>query len=324
MGEVTRRFCCDRKRVLIVTNTSFPEQRQWQGATRQQQTLARPAVFRGRSLFHGYEVTATVLPADVNTGIVFRRVDLNHVPDIPANVESLTTVPRRTALASCKEAVVETVEHLMAALAGLHVDNCVVEIDAPELPSYDGSCRDFCDGILQAGLEHQGASAAVVRIPAASHVRTDDGRQSLTIRPYAFPCAAITYQLHYGSRSTMSAQMFSAELSPDYFYENIAAARTFVLESEIAALKAMGYGRHLTAKDIVVVRDDGIADSPLRWPDEAARHKLLDCVGDLALCGAGFAGHVTACRSGHHLNHELARILSSLKLQSNPETRQAA
>ncbi|MEZ6130003.1 MAG: UDP-3-O-acyl-N-acetylglucosamine deacetylase [Planctomycetaceae bacterium] len=307
-----------------MTRIAFPEHLTCERVARPQQTLARPAVFQGRSLFHGFDVTATILPADSSTGIVFRRTDLSDVPDIPATVESLTKVPRRTALASCKEAVVETVEHLMAALAGLQIDNCVVEIDAPELPSYDGSCRDFCDGILQAGIVQQDERASLVRISAPAQVRADDGRQSLLIRPYAFSCAAITYQLHYGSRSPLEAQTFSAELSPEYFYEHISAARTFVLESEIAALKKLGYGRHLTAKDIVVVDDDGTHRNSLRWPDEAARHKLLDCLGDLALCGSGFAGHVTACRSGHHLNQELAGLLFSLKQKSLDENRQAA
>lgn len=299
--------------ILFSSSTGFSR------AARPQQTLAKPVVFRGLSLFHGYHVTATVQPAAENRGIVFRRVDLNNVPDIPATVEFLAHVPRRTALASCKEAVVETVEHLMAALAGLQIDNCLVEVNAPELPSYDGSCRDFCDGFLEAGLVRQSAFAAVLPIRSAFSVRTSDGRQSLQIRPYAQPCAAITYQLHYGGRAAISAQMFSAELSPEFFYQEISAARTFVLESEIAALRKMGYGRHLTSKDIVVVSEDGSSENEFRWPDEAARHKLLDCVGDLALSGTAFFGHVTACRSGHHLNHELARRLSALKADAEKQ-----
>ncbi len=272
----------------------------------------------------GFDVAVTLLPAESNSGIVFRRVDLSHAPDIPASVEFLAKVPRRTALAVSEDVRVETVEHLMAALSGLQVDNCIVEINAPELPAYDGSCRDFCDGILSAGLVQQDVDAATVRISETTNLRSSDGKQTLKLRPYSQRCAAITYQLYYGRHAAVAPQVFSAEITPRYFYEEISAARTFVLESEIKALKAMGYGRHLTAKDIVVVGDNGIIDNELRYQDEAARHKLLDCVGDLALSGTSFVGHVTACRSGHHLNHELARTLTDLKLQTSAELRHAA
>lgn len=272
----------------------------------------------------GYDVAVTLLPSDANSGIVFRRIDLSNAPDIPASVEFLAKVPRRTALAVSEDVRVETVEHLMAALAGLQVDNCIVEINAPELPAYDGSCRDFCDGILNAGLVQQDVDAAVVSIRETTNVRSPDGKQTLQLRPYAQRCAAITYQLYYGRNASVAPQIFSAEVTPQDFYNEISAARTFVLESEIKALKAMGYGRHLTAKDIVVVGDDGVIDNELRYPDEAARHKLLDCVGDLALSGTSFVGHVTACRSGHHLNHELARVLTDLKQQTSTQLRNAA
>jgi UDP-3-O-acyl-N-acetylglucosamine deacetylase len=104
----------------------------------------------------------------------------------------------------------------------------------------------------------------------------------------------------------------SAEISPKFFYSEISAARTFVLESEISSLRKMGYGKHLTALDLVVVGRDGILDNTLRWPDEAVRHKILDCIGDLALSGTSLCGHVTAYRSGHHLNHELAKTIATL------------
>lgn len=292
--------------------------------TRKQQTIAGPVHFRGRSLFMGYDVAVTLLPAESNSGIVFRRIDLSDAPDIPATVNFLAKVPRRTALAVSEDVRVETVEHLMSALAGLQVDNCVVEINAPELPAYDGSCRDFCDGILEAGLVQQDLDAATVRIADTTNIRSPDGKQTLKLRPYSQRCPAITYQLYYGRNAAVAPQIFSAEITPQYFYQEISAARTFVLESEIKALKAMGYGRHLTAKDIVVVGDNGIIDNELRFPDEAARHKLLDCVGDLALSGTSFVGHVTACRSGHHLNHELARVLTTLKTQVSTELRHAA
>ena len=285
-----------------------------QGArSRLQTTLCKPVQFTGRGLFHGIDVTATLLPADAGTGVVFRRVDLVGEPDIPALCNYVATVPRRTVLAASKSATVETVEHLMAALAGLGVDNCLIEINAPEVPAFDGSCRDFCDGILEAGIQQLDVESDFLHVDHVVNVRTSDGRQSLTMRPYLHSCLAITYHLDYGLNSGVASQVFSAEITPEYFYQEISAARTFVLESEIKALQSMGFGRHLTAKDIVVIGDDGVLDNELRWSNEGVRHKILDCVGDLALSGKILAGLVTAYRSGHHLNHELAGKLSTIR-----------
>ncbi|MEZ6126685.1 MAG: UDP-3-O-acyl-N-acetylglucosamine deacetylase [Planctomycetaceae bacterium] len=288
-----------------------------------QKSLQTAAVFRGLSLFHGYDVTARCLPAEPDTGIVFRRTDLVGSDDIPAHVRNVARVPRRTAIQSSPNVIVETIEHLMAALAGLQIDNCVVEIDGPEVPSYDGSCRTFCDGLLQAGITEQGVPATCVRIGGNVSVSTSDGGQLLSLRPQLKSVMTVTYELDYGVDSPIQSQTVTADITPEAFYEQISAARTFVLEREITALKQMGYGRHLTAKDLVVVGDHGIIDNELRWPDEAARHKLLDCVGDLALCGVRFTGHVTASRSGHHLNHDLARTISSIESGQSTASRAA-
>ena len=121
----------------------------------QQQTLSRPALIAGRGLFHGIDVKVRLLPADPDTGIVFRRVDLKDRPEVAAHVDNVTSAARRTVLASRTGAVVETVEHLMAALAGLQVDNCLIEINAIEVPAVDGSSMPFCEAILAAGLTQQ-------------------------------------------------------------------------------------------------------------------------------------------------------------------------
>lgn len=281
-----------------------------------QNTIAKPVEFQGRGLFHGIDAKVTLRPADAGTGIVFKRIDLADCPDIPALCEFVATVPRRTVLVNGEGNSVETVEHLMAALAGLQVDNCIVEIDAPEVPAYDGSCVDFCRGILESGLQSLDQTAQVVNTDRKTTVKSSDGKQTLTLRPYVHSCPAFTYHLDYGARSMVSAQEFSIEITPESFFNEIAAARTFVLESEIKALQSMGYGTHLTAKDIVIVGNNGVVDNELRWQNEGVRHKILDCIGDLALSGRAFCGHVTACRSGHHLNHKLAAELTSMKLHS--------
>lgn len=290
---------------------------------RPQKTIAKPVEFQGRGLFHGIEARVTLRPADADTGIVFQRIDLPDRPDIPARCEFVATVPRRTVIANGEGNSVETVEHLMSALAGLQVDNCIVEINAPEVPAYDGSCLDFCQGILEAGTQQLREPALVVNTDRQTTVRSPDGKQTLKLRPYIHGCPAFTYHLDYGARSTVAAQEFSVEITPESFFNEIAAARTFVLESEIKALQSMGYGTHLTAKDIVIVGNNGVVDNELRWQNEGVRHKILDCIGDLALSGRAFCGHVTACRSGHHVNHKLAAELASMKLQSGLRTRAA-
>ena len=291
--------------------------------SRSQNTIAHPVVFSGTSLFHGYDVTVRLLPAGINTGIVFRRIDLSNEPDIPALWKNVTTVPRRTVLAASQHATVETVEHLMAALAGLGVDNCIAEIDAPEVPAFDGSCRDFCDGILTAGLQPLDALTPIVRIPHPVSVSSQSG-QTITAAPPEGPFSKVTYLLNYGPDAPIPPQTLTAEITPDWFYQHISAARTFVLESEINALKKMGFGLHLTAKDIVVLGKDGVIDNDLRWADEGVRHKILDCVGDFALSGIVFCGQITATRSGHHLNHEMAAELSKTQQGSSPSANRAA
>lgn len=277
-----------------------------------QNTLKKPASFHGLSLFHGFPVSATVLPAEPNTGIVFRRVDLEGSADIPARTQYLKTVPRRTVIGLNDTVVVETTEHLMAALAGLQVDNAIVEVDAPELPSFDGSCIHFCDGLLDAEIVSQSAVASTFRICSTRTLSDSDHagiqqQNTIQVRPGLPNVYELTYHLDYGQGSPLAKQSARTEITPEIFYSDIAKARTFVLDSEIKALKAMGFGEHLTPKDLVVVGQNGIVDNQLHWEDEAARHKILDCVGDFALCGCRITGTIQANQSGHRMNHEVAR-----------------
>lgn len=292
-----------------------------------QNTIRRPAHFHGLSLFHGYPVSASVLPAEANTGIVFRRSDLVDAPDIPASVEFVKKVPRRTVLGHDDNVIVETIEHLMAALAGLHVDNAVIELDAPELPSFDGSCIHFCDGILDAGIESQNSAAERYRIRSTSTLHptenSADASNTIRLRPGLPEQLQVTYHLDYGFKSPLAAQSATSMIDPETFYRDIAKARTFVLESEIKALKAMGFGQHLTAQDLVVVTENGVLDNQLHWENEAARHKILDCVGDFALCGRRMTGVVEANQSGHQMNHKVAAHIASAACEK-PKQQKAA
>ena len=281
----------------------------------QQQTLARPALVAGHGLFHGIDVKVRLCPADPDTGIVFRRSDLKGRPEVSAHVDNVRSAARRTVLASRSGAVVETVEHLMAALAGLQVDNCVVEIDAIEVPAVDGSSMPFCEAILAAGLTQQFTARSLLSVEESQGVNDRAGEQWIEIIPAYDGNATVDYRLDYGSEAVIESQSFSVELTPEAFLRDIAAARTFVLQEEVAALQRMGFGRHLTARDLVVFDADGsVIDNTLRWQDEPVRHKILDCIGDLALSGQVFVGRVVARRSGHRLNHVMAKTLSMIEV----------
>lgn len=281
---------------------------------RLQQTLAGPVKLEGPGLFHGIHARLRLLPADVNSGISFCRTDLSDRPVVPARHDFVLNAPRRTVLGRGTSPLIETTEHLLAALAGLGVDNCLVELDAPEVPSFDASSRVFCDAILETGLETLTEPIHSYSV-TGNVIRQADGGQSLVLRPYVKPLLAVTWKLDYGSRAVIPAQVYSAEITPEFFVREIAAARTFVLESEIKALRSLGYGQHLTQKDLLIAGDDGTWNNRLRWPDECVRHKLLDCVGDLALSGLSICGHVAAVRSGHKLNHQLAGDVAQLAEQ---------
>ena len=289
-----------------------------------QQTLARTAMISGRGLFHGVEARLRLLPAEPGSGIVFRRVDLAGKPEVKAHVDNVTSAPRRTVLAASNGAFVETTEHLMSALAGLQVDNCIIEINAPEVPAVDGSCLPFCEAILEAGLNIQSAPRDLLIIDESQGVNDRAGEQWIEIIPSYDGSTTIDYRLDYGPQTAIPSQSFSVSMTPEIFLKEIAPARTFVLKNEVEALQIMGFGKHLTGKDLVVFDTDGsVIDNKLRWPDEPVRHKILDCIGDLALSGQMFVGRVVARRSGHKLNHVMAKTLSTITLRQ-PELQWAA
>jgi UDP-3-O-acyl-N-acetylglucosamine deacetylase len=200
------------------------------------------------------------------------------------------------------------IEHVMAALAGLHVDNCAVHVDQQEMPGCDGSSLAFVDALLAAGIVAQDAPRAtrVIRTP----VRLGNGDSAfIEARPCCSGKTVLQYELDYGPGSSIGQQTLELVLSPETFREQLAGCRTFLLESEARALMAQGLGRHVSCRDLLVFGPDGPIDNQLRFPDECVRHKLLDMVGDLALAGCDLAGRFVACRSGHRLNAELVRTI---------------
>ena len=262
---------------------------------------------RGVGIVTGSRVRLRFLPAPENSGLVFVRTDLPYRPATPARADRVTGTARRTTLGTA-ETGVTLVEHVLAALAGLRIDNCRVELDAAEPPGLDGSAAEFVDALRDAGPCLQAARRPVYA-PAAPVVLTQGGA-TIGLYPAEAPGLRASYALDYGPRSPIDRQTFSLDVTPGAFAREVARSRTFLLEHEADALRRQGVGRHLTAPELLVFGPRGPIDNALRHADEPARHKVLDLVGDLALCGADVSGHIVAYRSGHALNVALAQTLS--------------
>ncbi len=274
--------------------------------TRPQRTIAREAEIDGQGLFSGQSVHATLRPAEPGTGLVFRRTDLGQDATVAAGVQSLAKRFQRTALQN-GDTVVETAEHLLAAAFGLRIDNLVVDLNAPELPAGDGSASDWVRLLGQAGVVEQEAERPVLKIVEPVTVR--EGHAVIAALPGPDEDLSITYHLDYGPDGAIPPQVFHVRMEPETFAQEVAPSRTYILESEIEDLRNRGYGASATYDTLLVFGADGPISNTLRWPDEAARHKTLDLVGDLCLAGCDLQGRIVAMQSGHVLNHRLIRRL---------------
>ncbi|MFM2179089.1 MAG: hypothetical protein RL015_3187 [Verrucomicrobiota bacterium] len=271
-----------------------------------QHTLAKSASITGTSLHTGEQVTLTLQPAPENFGFKFRRIDLEDKPFIPALVEKVQKVERATTIAE-GGVNVHTVEHVISALAGMGVDNAIIEMDANEPPIVDGSSLPFVELIKSAGIVEQQAPRKVFEIREPIYQETRDGT-ILTIMPdkkFRISCTNVGP----GGRFT---QYFSVEINPETYEREIAPARTFVYYEDIAPLMEKGLIKGGTLEAAVVVRGETLlSKQPLRFADEFVRHKILDIVGDLMLSGKRITGHVIAVRPGHGPNTEMARAIVS-------------
>ena len=274
--------------------------------SRSQFTLGRTVGCRGIGFVTGADVRLELHPADPGFGLAFQRLDCPGTPPVPATREFVLPRSRRTAI-GCDNVVIELVEHVLAGLAGMQIDNCLITLDAPEPPGFDGSCRPIVDAILKAGRVPQDAARPCRSIDRP--LSTGKSGRNITLRPLTRPALAITYHLDYGPRSPIASQNRTYVLDPETFSRDIAGCRTFVLDDEVAALKQQGLGLGLTHQDLLVFGPNGPIDNPLHFPDECARHKILDCIGDFALLGTDLHGHIHACCTGHSDNHEATAMI---------------
>jgi UDP-3-O-acyl N-acetylglucosamine deacetylase len=274
--------------------------------TRNQRTIASPVAVHGIGYWSGRDVRIEFRPAGVDAGIVFLREDLEGCPAVGATIGSWTATPLRTNL-RCGGAGVEMVEHVLAALAGLRIDNCQLRVNQAEMPGCDGSSLPFVEALDAAGIVEQPAARPQKIIRQI--IRLGNQHHWIEARPCCSAVTVLEHELDYGTGNPIGHQSLEIALSPESFRDELAPSRTFVFQQEAAALKARGLGQRVTCRDLLVFDPHGPIGNQLRFADECVRHKLLDMVGDLALAGCDLIGRFVAYRSGHRLNAELVRAI---------------
>lgn len=272
-----------------------------------QRTISKEVSFAGPGLFSGDRATLTFSPAETGAGITFIREQDEKVATISAHISNVMKRPRRTCLKN-GTLFIETVEHCLAALTGLGVDNAVVKLSggtAGEIPGGDGSSNSFVEVLLNAGVVDQDQNKSPLIIKKPIQVGVGDN----TIAALPGPTDKLEILYEYEGPPPIGKQIASFTLGSDDFVNDLAPARTFVYEKEAIELRNRGLGQHLSPKELVVIGANGPIDNAFRFADECARHKVLDILGDLSLVGRPLRGRIIAHKSGHELNHQLARRL---------------
>ncbi|MGI9473838.1 MAG: UDP-3-O-acyl-N-acetylglucosamine deacetylase [Rubripirellula sp.] len=277
--------------------------------SRNEHTIAASCEIRGRGYWSGQEVRVLVHPAPLGTGVQLVRDDLPSRPQCDASVSHRNDASLRTNLI-CGEAKFQMVEHLMAALSALEIDNCICEINAEELPALDGSSLAFVQQLANAGLIVQAAPRRQLVIHDRYRIGTLDGW--VEAAPSRAGESYFEYQLSFDDQTPIAPQAFGIELTPDRFIREVAPARTFVTAAQAEQIRASGVASHVTNQDLLVISDEGPVDNEFRFENECARHKTLDLIGDLALAGVELIGRFTSFRGGHNLNGQVAKQLAEL------------
>jgi UDP-3-O-[3-hydroxymyristoyl] N-acetylglucosamine deacetylase / 3-hydroxyacyl-[acyl-carrier-protein] dehydratase len=269
-----------------------------------QRTLSSSARLTGTALHTGEKVNLTLHPAPVGHGFKFKRSDLPDDPIIEARVENVKTVERATTLVE-GNVKIHTVEHVLSALAGMGIDNALVEMDSNEPPIGDGSAAPYVGMIKEAGIVEQEAARSYLE--PREPIVVQSGESIIMILPdskFRISCT----QVGPNGRFT---QYLSAEMNPDFYEREIASARTFVFYEDVKPLIDKGLIKGGSIENAIVAHGETVlSKEPLRFPDEFVRHKILDIIGDLILSGRRLRGHVVAVKPGHGPNTEAARSLS--------------
>ena len=264
-----------------------------------QRTLRRPVSCAGIGLHSGNKVTLSLKPAPVDYGIRFQRADLGGL-EIPATVDHLASIRYATGL-SCDEASVETVEHLLAALVSLGVDNVGIELNHPEVPIMDGSAAPFIYLIQEAGVKRLAAARRFLKVVRPISLSRGDKRIAL----YPSDHFKVTYSISF-DHPLLRHQSRTIRVTGQAFIDEIAPARTFGFLKEVEMLRRQGLALGGSLDNAVVLGDTGVLNNVLRFEDEFVRHKILDVIGDLALVGYPVIGHLVTHRGGHDLHTSFA------------------
>ena len=270
----------------------------------QQKTLSGDAALSGVGVHSGEESNVRIRPAETDTGIVFRRTDLEGAPEIPGDLDHVVGTELGTTL-GVDDTRILTVEHLMAALFARGVTNAVVEVDGPELPIGDGSFGSWIEALDEAGVVEQDAEAPVLTLKEPVSVEVDGGASYVVAPAESFRISGTIDYPH----DAIGRQYGSFEVTEESFAEEIAPARTFGFKADAEALWERGLAGASSLENSVILDDDGVMNDELRFPDEFLRHKVGDIVGDLALLGSRIRAHVVANRPSHKGNVELGRAL---------------
>jgi UDP-3-O-[3-hydroxymyristoyl] N-acetylglucosamine deacetylase/3-hydroxyacyl-[acyl-carrier-protein] dehydratase len=266
-------------------------------------TIATPTSLSGTGLHTGSETSLTFLPADTGSGIVFQRMDLPDQPVIPARLDRVADVERRTALAD-GHATVETVEHVLAAVISHQIDDLTIQLTGPEPPAADGSAGAFVDALREAGVAENGGTAPPRAVSAPLVVR--EGAADYLVAPHAGLRLTVTIEWDH---PRIGRQSGCFDITPDGFTEQLARARTFGFARDARGLEDRGLARGATPSNTIVLSETDLVDTELRWPDEFVRHKAVDLLGDLALLGGPLQADVVAFRPHHRGNVALARAI---------------
>lgn len=271
-----------------------------------QKTIEKSVELSGIGLHTGQKVNIKFKPASENQGIEFVRTDLKNKPRIKAHTSNLIERPRRTSI-GIQNVEIHTIEHVLAALVGLSIDNITIEMDAEELPGLDGSALPFLELLKRAGIKKQSSLRSYFQPKEPLYM--EEGDSSVMILPAND--FRVSYAMSYPD-SVLKSQYASFEFNQEVFEKELAPSRTFCLQQEAQELTKQGLGKGANYENTVVVGENGIVNNKLRFEDEFVRHKICDLIGDLYLLGHPVKGHVIGIKSGHPLNIKLLKKIKHL------------
>jgi UDP-3-O-[3-hydroxymyristoyl] N-acetylglucosamine deacetylase/3-hydroxyacyl-[acyl-carrier-protein] dehydratase len=282
-----------------------------------QQTVKNHVSFSGISLMLGVQSSLTFKPAPTDYGIIFVRTDLPQRPQVKVDIANHVSEIARCTSIRDEEICIHSIEHVLSALAGMRIDNAIVEIDAPETPAADGSALPYVELLKQAGISKQNAPRRYFQITQATSVSEAD--KQITMLPSEQ--FRITFAFDHPNLPT---QLASFTIDESTYIEQIAPARTFCFANEVGFLRAQGLGKGANRDNVIVIDEEGTPDHDLRYQNEMVRHKILDLIGDLYLLGCIPKVHLTAIRSGHTLNMKLVKNISeSIMLSSSEQSQES-